>query len=135
MGGGGQHFCCFLFPESAIFRLYKSQVFFYCRRLAARIKTMEPKQLGGPVFKSSCVEGPTSHVGKALPLREIQLALLKSFLGAFAIFKVREGSVPSDNCSMLVPKWYTTHQKPSISAISGATKARLVFEKLTGRNA
>ena len=60
---------------------------------------MDPEQLGRPIFESSCVEGPTSHVGKALPLREIQLALLKRILGALAIFDVREGSIPSDNLS------------------------------------
>ena len=34
---------------------------------------MDPKQLGGPVFESICVEGLTSHVGKALPFAEIVL--------------------------------------------------------------
>ena len=53
---------------------------------------------------------------------------------AFAIFNVLEGPVPSDNFSMLVPKWKTAPQKPAISPVSGATKPCLVFGKLSGRN-
>ena len=53
----------------------------------------------------------------------------------FAIFNnVREGSVPSNNGSMLVPKWYTAHQKPPIFPVSGETEPRLVFENLSGCN-
>jgi hypothetical protein len=51
-----------------------------------------------------------------------------------AIFNVREGPVPSDNFSMLVPKWKTARQKPAISPVSGATKPCLVFGKLSGGN-
>ena len=46
-----------------------------------------------------------------------------------AILNVREGSVPLNNGSMVVPKWYTTYQKPPIFPVSGATEPRLVFEK------
>jgi hypothetical protein len=55
-------------------------------------------------------------------------------LGTFAIFNVREGSVPVNDLSMLAPKWDTAHQKPSIITDSGATEPRLAFEKPTGRN-
>jgi hypothetical protein len=73
-------------------------------------------------------------VRKALPLSEIKLASLQGLPGTLAIFNVREGSVPSDNFSMLASKWHTTHQKPPIFPASGTTELRLVFENLTGRN-
>ncbi len=73
-------------------------------------------------------------MGEALPLSEMKFAMLKRLLGTLAIFNVREGSVPSDNFSMLVPKWDTTHQKPPIFPVSGATEPRLVFENLSGCN-
>src|ERR1700721_176469 len=69
----GQHLHNSLLHERAISRVYKSQVFFHTWRLATRIKTMDPKQLGGPVFESSWVEGPTSHVGESLPFAQIVL--------------------------------------------------------------
>src|ERR1700722_10295659 len=59
---------------------------------------------------------------------------LQGFLGAFAIFNVGEGSVPSGNLPMPVSKGNTTHQKPSIFPIRGATEPRLVFERLFGGN-
>ena len=52
----------------------------------------------------------------------------------FAIFNVREGSVPFNDLSIPIPKWNTTHQKPSIFPVAGTTEPRLVFEKLSGRN-
>src|SRR5271154_5107926 len=99
-----QHCRNALFHERAIFRVYKSQIFFYCWRLATRFKTMDPKQLGGPVFESTCVEGPTSHMGNALPLTDIELASLKRFLGAFAIFDVSHDSIPLDDGSIFIPE-------------------------------
>src|ERR1700691_1332971 len=59
---------------------------------------------------------------------------LQSILSAFAIFNVREGSIPPNDPPMPISKGDTAHQKPSIFPISGATVARLVFEKLSGRN-
>ena len=93
----GQHVRNSLFHERAVFRVYKSQIFFYCWRLPTRFKTMDPKQLGGPVFESSCVEGLTSHVGNALPFTDMGLASLKRFLGAFAIFNVGHDPIPLDD--------------------------------------
>src|SRR6202795_1035819 len=60
--------------------------------------------------------------------------LLARLFCTFAIFNVRESSVPFNNGSMLVPKWDTTHQKPAIFPVRGAKVPRLVFEKLPGRN-
>src|SRR6266853_6558147 len=57
---------------------------------------------------------------------------LQGLLGALAIFNVRESPVPSKNVFMLVPKWDTTHQKPPIFPVSGATEARFIFERLSG---
>src|SRR5258708_1756337 len=65
---------------------------------------------------------------------QIARQYLQSFLGALAIFNVREGPVPSKNVCMRVPKWDTTHQKPAIFPVSGTTEARLVFEKVSGSN-
>src|SRR5580658_429162 len=48
---------------------------------------------------------------------ELTQSLALSFC-TFAAFNVREGSVPLNNLSMLVPKWDTTHQKPSIFPVS-----------------
>src|SRR4029077_13640083 len=50
------------------------------------------------------------------------------------IFNVRECPVPSKNVCMLVQQWDTTHQKPSVFPIRGATEPRLVFEELSARN-
>src|ERR1700693_4291227 len=87
-----QHFRNALFHERAIFRVYKGQIFFYCWRLASRIKTIDPKQLGGPVTESGSVECPAAHMGKALPFSEIKFALLKRLLGAFALRYIDYGA-------------------------------------------
>src|ERR1700722_11910213 len=78
-------------------------------------------------------------MGDALAFFKLGFALLQiprhqlqGFLGAFAIFDVRESSVPPHNLCMPVSKWDTTHQKPPIFPVSGATEPRLVFEKLSG---
>ncbi len=73
-------------------------------------------------------------MGEALPLSEMKLAMLKRLLGTLAIFNVREGPVPSDNISVLVPKGNATHQKPPIFPVSGATEPRLIFESLSSRD-
>src|SRR5271169_639238 len=62
------------------------------------------------------------------------LVLPKLLFGLLSILDVGEGPVPSDNFSTLVPKWDTTHQKPAIFPVSGATEPRLVFERLSGCN-
>src|ERR1700723_2837695 len=59
---------------------------------------------------------------------------LQGFLGALAIFNVREGSIPSNNPPMPISQGDATHQKPSISPVSGAKVPCLVFEKLSGGN-
>src|SRR4029077_19784331 len=65
----------------------------------------------------------------------LQLTQFLAFLFCtFPIFNVREGSVPINNVSTLAPKWDTTHQKPSIIALSGATEPRLAFEGSPGHN-
>jgi hypothetical protein len=119
-----------LFHEGAIFRVYKSQIFFYSWRLATRIKTIDPKQLGGPVLESSCIERPTSHVGKALPLSKIKLALLKRLLGALAVLDVDAGSMPLDDVSQFVPHGDFVVQHPAILTVS-APYACFVQERLT----
>src|ERR1700720_3291601 len=73
---------------------------------------------------------------RAYPIDVCQIVLeltqsLAFLFCTFAIFNVREGSVPFNNLPMLVPKWDTTHQKPAIFPVSGATEPRLVFEKLS----
>jgi hypothetical protein len=128
-----QHPLNSFFHELPIFRVYEIQIFFDSWWFAIRVETVNPEQLRRPVTESGSVECPVAHMGKALPLNEIKLASLQSFPGTLAIFNIREGSVPSDNVSMLVPKWNTTHEKPSISPVSGATEAHFFFEKLTGR--
>src|SRR5258708_6487802 len=122
----GQHLFNFLFHCVPIFRVYQVQIFFYRWWFATRIKAVNPEQFGRPVIESSRVEGRATRVREALPLSEIKLASLQGFPGTLAIFNVREGSVPSDNFSMLVPKWKTAHQKPAISPVDGATKPRLL---------
>src|SRR5260370_10778808 len=87
-----QHFRNALFHEGAIFWVYKSQVFFHRWRLATRIKTIDPKQLGGPVTESSSVECPAAHMGNALPLIEIRLALLKRLFGTLALRYIDHGT-------------------------------------------
>jgi len=75
--------------------------------------------------------------GYSIDVCQIVLELTQSLalsFGTFAIFNVREGSVPFNNVSLLVPEWGTTHQKPAIFPVSGATEPRLVFEKLSGCN-
>src|SRR4029077_7226313 len=76
---------------------------------------------------------------RAYPIDVCQIVLeltqsLALLFCTFAIFNVREVSVPFNNLSMLVPKWDTTHQKPAIFPVRGATEPRLVFEKLSGGN-
>src|SRR6202035_4503971 len=109
-----QHLHNALFHEGAIFRMYKSQIFFYCWRLATRIKAVNVKQLGRPVFESCCVEGPTSHVGNALSFTDIKLASLQGFPGAFAIFDVGRDTVPFEDLASLIPQRYGASQKPTI---------------------
>src|SRR5271154_3133344 len=87
-----QHSRNALLHERAIFRVYKSQVFFYCRRLATRIKTIDPKQFGGPVTESGSVECPAAHMGDALPFIDIELTLLKRLLGTFALRYIDHGT-------------------------------------------
>src|SRR5580658_7475158 len=53
---------------------------------------MDAKQLRGPVIESICLEGPTSHMGNALPFADIKLASLKHFLGTLAICDVLDGT-------------------------------------------
>src|SRR6266852_2992225 len=97
-----QHFRNALFHERAIFRVYKSQIFFYCWRVANRIKTIDPKQLGGPVAESGSVECPAAHMGKALPLAEIELALLKRLISVLAISDVLDCTVEAGGLARLV---------------------------------
>src|SRR5712671_5699862 len=58
----------------------------------------------------------------------------RGLLGTLAIFNVSKGPVPSKNVFLPVLKWDTTHQKPPILPVSGATEPRLVFERLSSRN-
>jgi len=55
-----------------------------------------------------------SHHAHPMDMCQIGLELSQSLALLFcplAILNVREGSVPFNNVSMLIPKWYTTHQK------------------------
>src|SRR5205823_13570902 len=77
-------------------------------------------------------DGGNHFSHRADPARMGKICL--ELFGMFAVFNVREGSVPFNNGSMLVPMWDTTHQKPPIFPVSGATEPRLIFEKLSGCN-
>src|SRR5271155_2075957 len=128
-----QHCRNALFHERAIFRVYKSQIFFYRWRLATRIKTIDPKQLGGPVFESSCVEGPTSHMGNALRFTDIKLASLKRLIGAFAIFDVGRDPIPLDDVSIFISERHSAVQLPAVLPIRPAG-THLIFERLASSN-
>src|ERR1700730_17793293 len=72
-----------------------------------------------------------------IDVRKICLQLMQFLALLFctlAILNIREGPVPSNNFSILIAKWNTAHQKPSVFPVSGANIPRLVFEKLPGCN-
>src|SRR5580700_10219963 len=125
-----QHRANSLFHERAICRMHESQIFLYGWRLAAWIKTIDPKQFRGPVFESSCVECPASHVGNALPFSKIKLAFLQRFLGTLAVLDVDAGSMPLDDVSLLVPHGNFVVQHPAIHAVSPSDTC-LVQERIT----
>src|SRR5260370_29339953 len=69
------------------------QILFKCRGSLLRIQAVNLEQLLRPVIKKTgWVKCPTSHMGKALPLSEIKLVLLKRFLAAFAVSDVMDGT-------------------------------------------
>ena len=69
-------------------------------------------------------------MGKALPLSEIKLALLKRLLSALAVLNVDAGTMPLDDVPMLVPHGDLVVKHPAILAVS-APHAGLVYERLT----
>src|SRR6266516_166187 len=97
------------------------QVFLKAGRLSYRIKTVDLKKFTRPITeKTSTVETPAAHMGKALPLGEIKLALLKRLLGALAIFDVSIDTIPFDDVSNFISQWQAAVQMPSILPIRSA---------------
>src|SRR6266478_6546473 len=76
----GQHLLNFLFHELPIFWVYKLQIAFYRWRFATRIQAVNLEQFGRPIFESSSVECPATHMSEALPFAEIKLGSLQGFL-------------------------------------------------------
>src|SRR6267142_2759393 len=94
---------------------------------------MNLEQLLRPVLKTTRrVQCPTSHVGKALPFSEIELALLKRFLGVFAIFDVGSRNIPPHDLSLVVAHWAETSQKPAIAS-SAPAHSELQFVRIATR--
>src|SRR5229473_7587982 len=74
-----QHPLNCLCDELPIFRVYERHIFVYCWRLAVWIKPMNPEQLWRPIVEPSSVEGPATHMRKALSLPEVELCLFPIF--------------------------------------------------------
>src|SRR5580692_403708 len=76
---------------------------FKCRGSLLRIQSVNSIQLLRPVLKKTRgVKSPTSHVGKALPLSEIKLTLLKHLLCALALSDVLDCTVEAGGLAPLV---------------------------------
>src|SRR6266853_2431343 len=84
----GQHLLNFSFHEPPIFGVYKVQIAFYRWRFATRIQAVNLEQLGRPIFESSSVECPATHMSEALPFAEIKLGSLQDLLGALPVSDV-----------------------------------------------
>src|ERR1700752_4930281 len=65
--------------ELAIVGVDQLHILFYRWGLAARIKAINPEQLGRPVIESSSVEGPAADMRNALSLRKVELRLFPVF--------------------------------------------------------
>src|ERR1700751_6162509 len=110
------------------------QILFKCGRSLLRISAVNLEQLLRPVLKKTrWVKCPTSHMGKALRLNEIKLALLKRSLGAFAIFDVGRDPLPLHDVSIFIPERHSAVQMPAILPIRAAG-AHLAFVRLAGSN-
>src|SRR5262249_36610477 len=74
---GRQHLLNLLLDEFPIFRMHQGQIFFLCWRVASRIKSVDLKQLRGPILESGRGECPAPRMGKPLSFREVELASLQ----------------------------------------------------------
>src|SRR4029077_5709982 len=54
-------------------------------RSATRIQAVDLEQFGRPIFESSGVECPATHMSEALPFAEIKLGSLQGLLGALPV--------------------------------------------------
>jgi hypothetical protein len=108
----GQHLLHPLLHEFPIFRVHEIQIFLYCRRLAARIKAVDPEQLGRPVIESSSIECPATHMSQALPLAEVKLGSPQGLLGAPAVVDVGSRTVPSYDLAALIFERVVLKQPP-----------------------
>ncbi len=74
-----QHLPHFMRHEVSIFGVHERNIFRNIRCLAARLKSVDLKQLGRPVFKTRSVESPAADVCKALTFRQVELGPLSFF--------------------------------------------------------
>src|ERR1700740_2267972 len=73
-----------------------------------------------------------SHHGDAVHMREIGLKLTQFLALLFAIFNVRQSSVPLDNISVLIAARNGPNQKPAIFTACTAI-AFFILERRAGR--
>ncbi|KWR91559.1 hypothetical protein RM96_03485 [Cupriavidus sp. IDO] len=74
-----QHLLHCMRHEISIVRVHERKILRRIWCLAARLKPVDLKQPGRPVFKTGSVEGPAADVRKALAFRQVELGPLSLF--------------------------------------------------------
>ena len=117
------------------------QVFLNARRFAGRIESVHPKQFGGPIVEAARIEGPASHVGKALSFGKIKLTSLQLlgvaaelFFRRFALVNIQARSIPLDDVAVCIAKWHFPVEHPAVFSIC-STDASFVLEDFSSREA
>jgi hypothetical protein len=100
------------------------QVLLDARRFAGRIESVYAKQFWRPIVESVGIEGPTSHVSKALPFGKVEFASLQllgvaadQFFRRFAVFYVDTRAVPLNNLPAFVAYGDLMVQHPAIFTV------------------
>src|SRR5216684_8787731 len=104
------------------------QVFLKARPFFRRIKTINVEKFMRPVRETTGrIEGPASHVSKALPFGKIKLASLQLlgvaaelFFRRFALVNVQARSIPLDDVAVCVAKGHFPVEHPAVFSIRPA---------------
>src|SRR5579864_2876778 len=106
-----QHLPNFVRHEVSIIGVHERHIFRNIRRLAARLKAMDLKQPGRPVFKAGSVECPAAGVCKTLTFRQVEL-------GPLSFFNIDVDANPATQRSIIRPARFSATKEPAISAFS-----------------